>query len=355
MEFEPGRQVGRYTLGALLGQGGAATVMAATRDDGLEVAIKFLRRVRTHSAERLEREGRVLRELDHPNLVRVHELLEVDGLPALVMERVHDGSTLRELIRSWSPNLWQVDALARGMLAGVAAAHEGGLVHRDLKPSNVLLELGGLEGVRPRLADFGVAKLLAGRPDGAPSTRSGATLGTPAYMAPEQIGASKHVDARADVFSAGCVLYELCTGQRAFPQKLLVDLIQASRRGRFVPLRRRRPSLPTRMVDAITAALDPDPDRRPAHGAALRDRWEQARSLPPDVWEPAHVLALGDALGQQVQPTVAPEQPLSPPDPVSPRLRSAPGRGQVVAAALGGVVVAMPAGGLVGWLLRSWL
>jgi Tol biopolymer transport system component len=161
-----------------------------------------------------------------------------------------------------------VDALARGLLAGIAAAHAHGLVHRDLKPGNVLLDV--VDGaVVPKIADFGLAKVVASAPD-ATATRSGMAMGTPPYMAPEQIRDASRTDARADVFSAGAILYELVAGRRAFDGADTWEVFSAVQEGRYAPL---PDGTPPAWIAAIAGALAVDRDARIPTAAALLAAW----------------------------------------------------------------------------------
>ncbi|MBW2255595.1 MAG: protein kinase [Deltaproteobacteria bacterium] len=165
----------------------------------------------------------------------------------------------------------QVDHLARGILEGAAAAHEHGLIHRDLKPANILL-LVTPTALVPKIADFGLAKLVR-QPLGEGHTRSGAAMGTPSYMAPEQIRDSKTVDQRADVFALGAILYELATSHRAFVGNDTMEVFDAVTSGRFAHPRQLTADLPERMERAILGALQVDPDARITSSAALYAIW----------------------------------------------------------------------------------
>ncbi len=274
----PGATIDRYRIESLVGSGGMAFVYLATDTVTSErVALKLLRDVTLDHQRRLEAEGRIQGALRHPNLVGVRRVFphEVSG-PALVLEFI-DGPPLdaatREVLR-WS--LQQVDVLGRDVLSGLAHAHAHGLVHRDLKLGNVLLSLTN-DTVVAKVADFGLAKIVDGDGTG---TRSQAALGTPAYMAPEQIRDARRADARADVYATGVMLYELLTGQRPFPQRDLIERFEASRRRAYVPIGRHRPDAPARMVDAIEAALSFDRLERPRDGQALLEQWANDTTEP---------------------------------------------------------------------------
>jgi predicted Ser/Thr protein kinase len=209
---------GRYRIVGLLGKGGMGEVYKA-EDLKLNqtVALKFLPESIALDGRMLARfhnEVRIARQVAHPNVCRVYDIGEVDGLSFLSMEFI-DGEDLSSLLRRIGrlPGDKAVE-LARQMCAGLAAAHEAGVLHRDLKPANVMIDGRG----KARITDFGLAVVseeLRGEE---------ATAGTPAYMAPEQL-TGKEVTQRSDIYALGLVLYELFTGKRAFEAKSIQELI----------------------------------------------------------------------------------------------------------------------------------
>jgi hypothetical protein len=219
-------------------------------------------------ADRLVREARLQASLKHPNIAPVTDLIDINGAPGVISEWV-DGPALDQLMRDQRPRppLSRIDALARDLISAVAAAHAHGVVHRDLRPSNVLVaDAHGL--VIPKIVDFGIAKALS-ESLGPALTRTGAMLGTPGYMAPEQVRDAKHVGAPADVFSLGALLYELVTGEQAFSGGDRFEIFSAVAEGRYRPPRERVPDLPDRMDAAIAAALQVDPEARCSTGDLL--------------------------------------------------------------------------------------
>jgi len=291
--LSPGEIVERYEVLHHLGGGATAEVYLVRHVDlDTRFALKVLTQANTALQERLIQEGRIQARIRHKNVVAVHDVLRVGPLPALLMDFV-EGPALDTLIQQYTPNLAQVDDLARGILAGMAHAHQQGLVHRDLKPANILVAPSGASVV-PKVADFGLVKVLDPEP-GSRRTRTGATLGTPAFMAPEQMRSSAHVDARADVFALGCVLYELVCGAPAFVDHDLISLHQAMSAKRWRPVRDWMPSVPQRMETAIRQALEPDPEDRPDDAGALMALWTADTPMPEGVWEPEH-LALIEGL-----------------------------------------------------------
>lgn len=257
--FEPGSVVNhRYRIVALLGQGGMGEVYRA--DDlklGQSVALKFLPRGLETDADRLRRlldEVRTARQVTHANVCRVHDVDEFEGQHFLSMEYV-DGEDLSSLLRRIGrlPEERAVE-VARQICAGLAAAHDAGVLHRDLKPANVMLDGRG----DVKLTDFGLASLVDADED--------SRVGTPAYMAPEQLSDGK-VSTRSDIYALGLVLYELFTGRPVFQANTMAEMssLHASS----------APSRPTTHVDSLDPAieravlhcLEKDPESRP--GSAL--------------------------------------------------------------------------------------
>jgi serine/threonine protein kinase len=223
--FTPGLVLAeRYRIVALLGKGGMGEVYRA-EDLKLSqvVAIKFLPQSLSEDPAALERfhsEVRIARQVSHANVCRVFDIGDVDGIPFLTMEYV-DGEDLASLVRRIG-RLSQDKAveIARQICAGLAAAHERGVVHRDLKPANVMLDGAG----KVRVTDFGLAALAAN------ITGAEVRAGTPAYMAPEQLS-GKEVTPKSDIYSLGLVLYEILTGKRAFEAATLPELLKAREDG----------------------------------------------------------------------------------------------------------------------------
>ena len=260
--FPPGAILdGRYRIVGRLGRGGMGEVYRA--DDlklGQPVALKFLPEALDRDPARLTQlhtEVRLARQVSHPNVCRVYDVGEFEGHTFLSMEYV-DGEDLALLLRRVGrfPADRAIE-LARQMCAGLAAAHDRGVVHRDLKPANIMLDGSG----RIRITDFGLAGVI------------GETLraGTPAYMAPEQL-AGGEVTPRSDIYSLGLVLYELFTGQRALDAANVAELIAKRERAQITP-----PSVLVRDLDeaverVIFRCLAPDPAKRPATAIAVAAR-----------------------------------------------------------------------------------
>ncbi len=254
--FTPGEPVDRYLIEALLGSGGHADVYRVRHATlGTAHALKLLRVADQGLGERLVQEGRIQARLRMVNVVAVTDVITVHGRAGLIMDLV-DGPSLQQWITAQLPVPHaDADRVFRDIIAGVAAAHREGLTHRDLKPANVLI---GPDGVA-RVTDFGLAKLL-GAANG--NTRTGQIMGTPPYMSPEQFTDSTHVDARTDIFALGCILYDLYTGVRAFPQPDVSTCMGAVLMGRWIPPERLRKDVPEPVRKAIDGCLEPDRDAR---------------------------------------------------------------------------------------------
>ncbi|MEZ4318385.1 MAG: serine/threonine-protein kinase [Myxococcota bacterium] len=270
MELEPGAIVDRYSIVGVLGHGGMASVyhVRHTRlssDHVLKVISLPGRGIR----ERLLLEGQVQARLKHRNVVEVTDVIDIQGSPGLVMELVR-GPSLDDVLAATQLPIELVEQLVPGILAGVAAAHAEGVVHRDLKPANILLSVKRGQVV-PKVADFGLVKMLDDD-TGKAKTRTGTTMGTPQYMAPEQIQSAKDVDARADVFALGAILYELVSGRRAFEGDTHYEIFQKVVSRTYPPLTDLRPDAPERMVRAIDAALS-EHEHRPPTPEALWELW----------------------------------------------------------------------------------
>ncbi len=263
IRFAPGTLLaGRYRIVSLLGKGGMGEVYRAD-DLTLEqpVALKFLPESIGGNASALARfrnEVRIARQVSHPNVCRVYDVGEIDGQVFLSMEYV-DGEDLASLLR----RIGRLPAdkaleISRKLCAGLAAAHERGVLHRDLKPSNIMLDGRG----NVLLTDFGLAG-LADQIEGA-EVRNG----TPAYMAPEQLS-GQEVSIRSDIYSLGLVLYEIFTGQRPFEASTLAELVRLRSEATPVSLTSLVRDLDPAVERAILRCLDPDPARRPPSALAV--------------------------------------------------------------------------------------
>jgi eukaryotic-like serine/threonine-protein kinase len=230
MSITSGSRLGSYEILEPLGQGGMGQVFRA-RDTRLEreVAVKLVHPhlLDPQYAERFQREARALAALGHPNIASVYEFGEVDGLTFIVMEFV-PGETLADRLATSRLSVEDVRRFASQIAAALEAVHDRGIVHRDLKPGNIRITPDGIV----KVLDFGLAKAAsrestdADQPTLTAATREGVPVGTAAYMSPEQTR-GQDVDRRTDVWSFGCVLYEMLTGRRAFAGSTSADTIAA--------------------------------------------------------------------------------------------------------------------------------
>ena len=262
-DLPPGTVIAsRYRIAGLIGEGGMGRVFRA--DDlllGIQVALKFLPESLKDDPDRLARfygEVRIAREISHPNVCRVHDIGEVDGTPFLSMEYV-DGDSLASLLRrAGRMSGERASEVARQICAGLAAAHNKGVLHRDLKPDNVIIDARG----KVRLADFGLAAWSGGVEKG--DVRSG----TPAYMSPEQIE-GREVTTASDIYSLGLVLYEIFTGKRAFEGKNAAEYSKAHREEAPGRPSAHVTDLSPAVEEIVLQCLEKDPASRPRSALAV--------------------------------------------------------------------------------------
>ncbi|MFC5748388.1 WD40 repeat domain-containing serine/threonine protein kinase [Actinomadura rugatobispora] len=279
---------GRYRLVEVLGEGGMGAVWRA-HDERMrrDVALKQLKipvslatGVREQMVARMEREARSIGMLKHPGIITVHDQFhDEDGLPWIVMELVR-GCSLAAVIGDNGP-LDEAEAARIGaqIAAALAAAHQAGIVHRDIKPANILLE-----GERVVVTDFGIAAV----PGEATLTATGALLGTPAYMSPEQVN-DREATAASDMWSLGATLYAAVEGRPAFTGGTLAALLLAVSRGEPAPTRRAQLLAPI-----LRDLLNRDPQRRPTAEAAVAALTALGDAPPPAVASP-DMVSLGPA------------------------------------------------------------
>jgi Tol biopolymer transport system component len=265
-----GTQLGAHQIVGLLGAGGMGEVYRA-RDTKLnrQVAIKILPSQYAADADRIarfEREAQAVAALNHPGIAAIYEFNHVDGLRFLVLELV-EGDTLADVLRQRGPlDLEQALTITRDICAALEAAHEKGICHRDLKPANVKLTPDGAV----KVLDFGLAKILEPNPAAPALTDSptlslagtypGVILGTAGYMSPEQAKGFA-ADHRSDIFSVGCILYELLTGRRAFEGDSASDVLAAVLKTE-PDLTKLPAGLNPRIVDLLRRCLEKNPKRR---------------------------------------------------------------------------------------------
>ncbi|MBK6579727.1 MAG: serine/threonine protein kinase [Sandaracinaceae bacterium] len=255
---------GRYRLLHILGEGGMGTVWAAEHQLLKKlVAVKLLLPQQLHGAarKRFEREARMAGSIGHPSIVKVFDLgHREDGAPYLVMEYLKGESLADRLETYGALDVAECVTIMTQVLGGLAAAHEKGIVHRDLKPDNIFLARQDDGVTRAKLLDFGVSKSLD--ENTLALTRTGAVIGTPYYLSPEQARGDQGIDHRVDLWAAGVVLYEMLTGQLPFIadnyNALLVKILMNAP----VPPSRVRPSIPLEMEAIVLRALEQDREHR---------------------------------------------------------------------------------------------
>ncbi len=263
MSLEPGASLAHYRLIEMIGRGGMGTVWKALDTRlGREVAIKILSDELapdpgTHAM--FKREAQAVAALNHPNIVTLHSVEEVDDVRFFTMELLA-GRTLRELIPSSGMAIDRLLEIAIAVADALGAAHQAGIVHRDLKPANVMVTAGG----RVKILDFGLAQVRRPEPVGPGSAwstqawnREDQLAGTLHYMSPEQIRAER-VDHRSDIFAFGVMLYQMATGRRPFEGETIAALAAAIVTDVPVPPSRLRPELPRRLDEVVARCLEKD-------------------------------------------------------------------------------------------------
>jgi serine/threonine protein kinase len=255
-----------YEIIREIGRGGTALVyLARERATGTEVAIKLIRAKYLEDDEaiaRFAREARFVAQLDHPNIVPVHAVLDLETAGvALVMAHI-TGRTLKQVIRDEHPVAAEkAERVMRGIANGLGAAHAMGIVHRDVKPENIFIDADG----RALLADFGLARSMS---NDTQLTMAGVAIGTPAYMAPEQIDGSQ-LDARGDIYSLGLVTWEVLTGHRPWEGESLYAILYHQKYEQLPDVRDIRQDVPDRLADAIAGCIEKDRE----------DRWQSVNEL----------------------------------------------------------------------------
>jgi serine/threonine-protein kinase len=310
----PGDRIDRYELIRLLGEGGMASVWLTRHAVlGSQHALKVLNAELVSDDEIRDRflaEGRIQAQLRHPNLLPVTDVVAIPGVAGLVMEYV-DGPSLEQWLaaRAAPPRADELRAIFLPILAGIAEAHHHGVIHRDLKPANILLERRRDGTLRPRIADFGIAKIATDarlKHEARNKTRARMRMGTLAYMSPEQITDAGEVDRRADVFALGAILYELATGRPAFDGPTEYAVMNAIVTGGW-----ERPApgaVDPRVLACIERALDPTPAERfpdcETFAAYLGDASAQPVAVPVPV--PVPVPGAAPAPAPTPAPVAAP-------------------------------------------------
>ncbi len=266
-ELKPGQVVGSYEITALLGRGGMGEVYLA-QDNRLrrKVALKLLPSSLTRDSNRLhrfEQEARAASALNHPNIIAIYEICEVNSSLMMATEFV-DGETLRHRLTFRRLDLNEVLTISIQIADALSAAHKAGIVHRDIKPENIMIRPDGYV----KVLDFGLAKLSEGSAElfteastQIVKTGSGVVIGTVGYMSPEQ-ARGQEVDARSDIFNLGAVIYEMVAGHKPFAGDTPSDTFAAILKLEPPPLSRVAPETPAELVRIVTKALRKDREER---------------------------------------------------------------------------------------------
>jgi tRNA A-37 threonylcarbamoyl transferase component Bud32 len=270
---------GRYRLDHVLGEGGMGEVWAATHAiTRRRVAMKFVKAsasMRPEMRQRFLREARASSLVQHPGLVEVLDVFELDGgVPVMVMDLLVGETLGARLAREKALPVGQAVALLLPAIEAIETAHRMGIVHRDLKPDNIFLKKGDGGAVTVKVLDFGIAKLTAKEGDAADTgsiTGTGSLVGTLWYMAPEQCYGEKDIDHRADVWALGVILYECLAGQRPVEGSNVGQLVKAMLHDGIMPIEKRVPGLPPELSHLITRMLSPARGDRPQSLAQVRD------------------------------------------------------------------------------------
>ena len=275
-----GSVLGKYRVTAELSRGGMGTVYVAQHELlGRRAAIKVLRPELTTNAELVQRfftEAKAATAIAHPGIVEVFDYGHADdGRAFLTMELLEGATLARRIEQRKRLTELEVAQLARGIAHALAAAHAKGIVHRDLKPDNVFLvadpDVPG--GERPKLLDFGIAKLVdpVGLKPDHRQTVTGALMGTPLYMAPEQARAAGEIDARADLYSLGCMMYEMLVGEPPFVAVGAGEIIALQLFGKPIPPRDRLAKVSREMDALVMQLLEKEPGDRLQTATAVID------------------------------------------------------------------------------------
>ena len=331
-----GRELGAYRLGRRLGAGGIGAVYAATHvRTGRAYAVKVLLPDAADdatSAARFRREAEALAAVGHAGIVAVHDFdVTEDGVAYLVMDKL-EGEDLDGRLSRGPLSLAATLDLLHQVGSALTTAHDAGILHRDLKPSNVFLARRPGMPERAVLLDFGLAKLMEG--EHAKLTATGATMGTPMYMSPEQ-AQGLHVDRRTDVYALGAVLFECLTGRPPFDGPHVTAILAKVLTAPPPRLRDWNPELPRALDDVIVRALAKDPSERPASVPAL-------------------VAAVSEAMGDAPSDVASGAPRGVPPTQVTPMVvevkRTPPSR---VGVWLGGVAALVVLGVGIAWVMRA--
>jgi len=303
----------KYRVLRVLGEGGMGAVFEAEHIHTLKrVAVKWLKATDQDARLRLLREAQAAARVRHPNVVDVYDVAQEGDAVFLVMEYL-EGESLTDLLERGGMPVHELIALLLPAMRGVAAAHRQGVVHRDVKPDNIFLaHVVDAHAPVPKLLDFGISKLEPRGNEQLSLTSAGSLIGTPMYMSYEQLSGAKDVDARADVYAFGVVLYEALAGRPPFEADTLSELTIKIATTDAVPVEQLRPELPRRLADVIVRAMAKDRSARfPTMDALLAalEPFATEHGLRSQASCPDDVPAA--AAAQRRAPSLPPRQPPS--------------------------------------------
>ena len=271
--FKSGDRFGDCTVERLLGRGGLGFVYLVRGSDGERYALKTLRADVTattpENKRRFAQEANLMMTMRHRNLVRVYDAGEdaERNICYIMMEYMPGGTLKDRLAQNGTLPVADAISIATQIADALSMAHAHGVIHRDVKPDNILFAADGT----PKLSDLGVAKLLGETGDGT-QTVQGVIIGTPAYMAPEQIIDSSHIDGRADIYSLGVALYEMLTGKRPNDGSTVMGMLAKAVKGDPLPdVRTMRPEVSASVAYVLSLMCAPKPENRPVTSRVAAD------------------------------------------------------------------------------------
>ena len=271
--FKPGDKFGDCTVERLLGKGGLGIVYLVRGSDGKRYALKTLCTDATATTpeykQRFAQEANLMMTMRHRNLVSVYDAGEdaERGICYIMMKYMPGGTLKNRIVEKGSMSVSEAISIATQIADALAMAHFHGVIHRDVKPDNILFAADGT----PKLSDLGVAKLLRGVGE-CTETMQGVIIGTPAYMAPEQIIDSSHIDERADIYSLGIALYEMLTGKRPNDGNTVMGMLAKAVKGDPLPdVRTMRPEVSASVAYVLSLMCAPKPENRPVTSRAAAD------------------------------------------------------------------------------------
>ena len=271
--FKPGDMFGDCIVERLLGRGGLGYVYLVHGPEGERYALKALRTdvagAPPDYKQRFAQEANLMMTMRHRNLVCVYDAGEdaERGICYIMMEYMPGGTLKDHIAKNGPMSVASAISIATQVAEALAMAHFHGVIHRDVKPDNILFAADGT----PKLSDLGVAKLLRGVGE-CTETMQGVIIGTPAYMAPEQIIDSSHIDARADIYSLGVALYEMLTGKRPNAGSTVMGMLAKAVKGDPLPdVRTMRPEVSASVAYVLSIMCAPKPENRPVTSRAVAD------------------------------------------------------------------------------------